>query len=108
MEDKIAFPLITLVMAMLFFGIGIYARLLTKPMWFWSGSTVKEQEITDIPAYNKANSRMWMLYSMWFWVSGILYFWFPVAAVIVMVVGSTAGMVPLIICYNHIYRKYKK
>ena len=35
-----------------FTAIGVYAWHRKKPMWFWSGSTVKESEIADIPAYN--------------------------------------------------------
>ena len=45
--------------SLLFTGIGIYAWKRKKPMWFWSGSTVKESEISDIAAYNKANGIMW-------------------------------------------------
>ena len=41
-------------------GIGIYAWNRKKPMWFWSGKTVKETEISDITAYNHANGIMWM------------------------------------------------
>lgn len=39
----------------IFTGIGIYAWKRKKPMWFWSGSSVKESEIRDIKAYNRAN-----------------------------------------------------
>ena len=45
----------------------IYAWRREKPMWFWSGSTVRESEISDISAYNKANGIMWIVYS---WFSG--------------------------------------
>ena len=38
--------------SMLFTGIGIYAWRRKKPMWFYSGSTVGENEIED-NAYNK-------------------------------------------------------
>ena len=44
--------LITLIpCSLLFTGIGIYAWRREKPMWFWSGSTVREEEITDVKAY---------------------------------------------------------
>ena len=56
----------------LFTGIGIYAWRREKPMWFWSGSTVDEKEISDIPAYNKANGIMWICYSALFWISTIM------------------------------------
>ena len=52
-----------------FTALGIYAMRRKKPMWFWSGSTVHEYEIRDIPAYNRANGIMWLCYSSVFWIS---------------------------------------
>lgn len=42
----------------LFTGIGIYAWNRKKPMWFWSGTVVKE-ELSDAAAYNHANGVIW-------------------------------------------------
>ena len=53
--EKIVWLVIMILVSALFTGIGIYAWKRKKPMWFWSGSTVRESEITDIPAYNRAN-----------------------------------------------------
>ena len=50
-------------------GLGIFAWKRQKPMWFWSGSSVREDEISDIPAYNRENGIMWIVYSLTFWVS---------------------------------------
>ena len=44
--------------ALLFVGIGLYSFRLKKPMWFWSGTTVDPESISDIPAYNRANGKM--------------------------------------------------
>ena len=79
---------------MLITGIGIYAWKRKKPMWFWSGTTVSENEINDIPAYNKANGIMWICYSLIFWLSTMA--------------GCLAGTPVLIIAYRGIYKKYKK
>ena len=38
-------------------------------MWFWSGKTVKETEISDITAYNHANGIMWIVYSIIYWMA---------------------------------------
>ena len=38
-------------------------------MWFWSGSSVKENEISDIRAYNHANGVMWIVYSLVLWAA---------------------------------------
>ena len=94
--------------AALFFGIGLYAQRLEKPMWFWSGIEVKAEDVTDVAAYNRANARMWKRYSLWFWVSGFLYILSPTAAVVVLMLGCTVGGGLLIANYKAIERTYKK
>ena len=76
----------------LFTGIGIYAIRRKKPMWFWSGSTVKEYEISDIPAYNKANGIMWIGFSMIFWISAILGFFKMPAGGYFLIAGCIFGI----------------
>ena len=78
-----------------------------KTMWFWSGSTVDESEIADIPAYNRANGIMWICYSAVFWVSTVLGIFQMDVAGIVLAVGCLAGIPLLIIVYGRIYRKYR-
>lgn len=93
--------------AALFLGIGIYAGKREKPMWFWSGTTVEPDTISDIPAYNKAYRKMWIIYSIPFWVTGISYLWYPMQSAILMVVSSTLGVGWLIWYYHGIEKKYK-
>ena len=50
--EKVIWLVITIPCSLLFTGIGIYAWRRTKPMWFWSGSSVREDEITNVKAYN--------------------------------------------------------
>ena len=76
-------------------------------MWFWSGTTVSENEIRDIPAYNRANGIMWICYSSIFWLSTILGIFRMDIAGILLMVGGIAGSLVLIIAYRHIYEKYK-
>ena len=90
-----------------FTGIGIYARKRKKPMWFWSGSSVKEAEIADVPAYNRANGRMWITFSMPFWLSAFLGFWSEIAVVVLSVANCIIGIPVLVIVYLRIYAKYK-
>ena len=94
--------------SLLFTGIGIYAWRREKPMWFFSGSTVKEEEITDVKAYNRENGIMWICYSAIFWISTVLGFWSAAIAGIVLVAGCVAGSLLLVAAYNRIYKKYKK
>ena len=90
-----------------FTGIGIYARKRKQPMWFWSGSGVKEAEIADVPAYNRANGRMWITFSLPFWLSAFLGFWREIAAVVLTVANCIIGIPVLVIVYLRIYAKYK-
>ena len=93
--------------AFLFLGLGIYAEKREKPMHFWAGTTVDASKITDVKAYNKANARMWKLYSLWYFASGIIYFWNEVLSVIILVLSCTLGIVILVATFNRIEKKYK-
>ena len=94
--------------AALFLGIGIYAQKSEKPMWFWAGTTVDESKITDVKAYNKENARMWVLYSLWFWTSGAIYFWNGMISVMILVLGCTVGIGFLVGSFTKIEKKYKR
>ena len=87
--------------------IGIYAWNRKKPMWFWSGSTVEETEIADIPAYNRANGRMWIVFSLPLWLSTFLGLWNEMIALILLAVDLVIGLTVLMIVYKRIYAKYK-
>ena len=91
-----------------FTGIGIYAYRRTEPMWFWSGSTVKREELTDVEAYNHANGIMWIVYSIPMWIATILFIWYPEIATTLLVVCSTLGLFALIYAYKKIYQKYSR
>ena len=92
--------------AILFLGLGVYAEKREKPMHFWSGTTVDEKKITDVKAYNKENGRMWKIYSLWYFASGIIYFWNVGMAIAILVASCTVGMLILVATYNKIEKKY--
>ena len=87
--------------------IGIYAWNRKKPMWFWSGSTVKESEIADIPAYNRANGCMWIAFSLPLWLSTFLGLSNGIAALILLALDGVIGLPALAVIYQRIYAKYK-
>lgn len=93
--------------ALLFLGIGIYAQKREKPMWFWAGSTVDESKITDVKAYNKENAIMWKAYSLWYFASGIIYFWNEVISIVLLILSCTVGIAILVGTFNRIEKKYK-
>ena len=106
--EKVIWLVITIPCSLLFTGIGIYAWRRTKPMWFWSGSSVREDEITNVKAYNRENGIMWICYSAVFWISTIMCIWSVSTAGILLTVGCLGGIPLLVIAYNRIYRKYKR
>lgn len=91
-----------------FLGFGLFARRTKKPMWFWSGSKVDPGSITDVPAYNRANSWMWIAYSLPFWACGVLSFWRTVLAGILLSAACLAGTPVLVLVYTWIFNKYKR
>ena len=106
--ENIVWLIIMAPVSLLFTGLGIYAWKRKKPMWFWSGSTVKESEIADIPAYNRANGIMWLAFSAIFWVSTILGCLKIKLGGIILIAGCILCGPILPVVYERIYRKYKK
>ena len=107
MVGKIIWWVVVFGCAILFYAIGSYAGKLTKPMWFWSGTEVKASEITDVEAYNKENARMWKLYSLWYWASGLAEIWSEIVALVLLLASCSVGLVFLVRSYQRIYKKYK-
>ena len=100
--------IIMIPISLLFTGIGIYAWRRKKPMWFWSGSTVKESEISDVAAYNRANGIMWLVFSLILWGSTVLGAMNMKAGGNLLIAGCLIGVPILPIVYGKIYRKFKK
>ena len=105
---NIVWLIIMIPVSLLFTGIGIYAWRRRKPMWFWSGTTVKESEITDTAAYNRANGIMWLVFSLLMWISTILGAVSMKTGGLVLIAGCAAAVPVLPLVYGKIYRKYKK
>ena len=106
--DNIIWLIIMIPVSLLFTGIGIYAWKRKKPMGFWSGSTVKESEISDVAAYNRANGIMWLVFSLIMWVSAVLGAMNMKTGGFLLIAGCIIGVPILPIVYGKIYRKFKK
>ena len=76
-------------------------------MWFWSGSSVKENEISDIRAYNHANGVMWIVYSLVLCASSLAGFWNGTAALTLIILAMVVGLPALMMVYQRIYKKYR-
>ena len=107
MAGKIIMWIVSFGCAILFYSIGVYAKKLKKPMWFFSGSEVNASEITNISRYNKENGIMWQTYSLWYFAAGLAEFRSSVLALIFLVLGCTVGIALLVGSYLKIYKKYK-
>lgn len=96
----------------LFFGIGIHACRRKTPLHFWAGTKIDPAKVCDISAYNRENGRMWMLYSVPYWICGMFGFffglsqWWSVAALVVMTFACFPGIWLLIREYKRIEKKY--
>lgn len=102
-----------LICAASFFGVGVWASKRKDPMNFWSGTRVDPKTISDIPAYNRENARMWKAFSVPFWlmiVLEILSAWFPWlvwVAIALLALSCTVGLAWLVWKYGKIKRKYQ-
>mgnify|MGYP001630791211 CR=1 FL=1 len=95
--------------AVLFIGVGIYSLRTKKPMHFWSGAVVKQSEIRDIPAYNRENAVMWLIYGGCDVLIGFLgVFGYFSASALLFCSSIIIGIPLLVLNYRRIYRKYKK
>ena len=96
----------------LFYGIGAFGEKSKKPMGFWSGMELKAEWVKDIPSYNHENAVMWKLYSIPYFLAGILavlgiwHVGFTFASVAVLMAACLPGLFLLIRHYKKIETKY--
>ena len=98
----------------LFAWIASWAERRKDPAHFWTGSVVDSKTITDIPAYNKANARMWRRYAVPYWLTGwcgvisfVCYDLAVPAGCLLVGLASTVGIIWLIWAYKRIEKQYK-
>ena len=91
---------------LLFTAIGVYAWRREKPMWFWIEPEIDPASLADIPAYNRANGKMWLIYSLIFWLSAPVSLINDTVGGLLMAILALAGLPVLAAVYKKIYRKY--
>ena len=107
LSENMMFAIICWLCSLIFGVIALWAFKRKDPMHFWSGSTVRPEEITDIPSYNRANGLMWGIYALFMVVTGIVSLFSLKAGTILLVIICFPGLIVLIIAYKRIYNKYK-
>ena len=91
-----------------FLGISVWARRRKDPMHFYSGVPIDPKTVSDIPAYNLANARMWLVFSIPFilaTLAGIVSFfaaWASVACALLLFGGCIIGIPLLLLRYRKI------
>lgn len=98
--------IIALAAALLFTAIGVYAWRRKKPMWFWIEPEIAPASLTDVPAYNRANGKLWLAYSLVFWLSAPVCLINDTVGGLLMAILALAGLPVLAAVYKKIYRKY--
>lgn len=96
--------------ALLMIGIGIFQLKSKTPVGFYSGEKPpREDEISDLEAWNKKHGTMWVLYGIVIiasWICGCC-----MGDSILVLIPYTAGMIlPILvmICYHHrLIKQYK-
>ena len=83
-------------------------------MHFFAGSQIYPSTVTDIPAYIAACSNLWQIYSIPYWIAGLLplYGWGAEWSILtsagILVLASVPGIPILIWVYNCIADRYIK
>lgn len=96
--------------AVIFLGIGITSRRSTQPVGFFANvKSPDAKEISDVPAYNHAVSRMWIISSILLELLGLPFLFFgqnsPVF--IITYLGTVFLCMGMMIRYTFIESAYK-
>ena len=105
--ENLVFAICTWFCSAIFGAVALWAFKSKSPMHFWSGSTVKREEISDVSAYNRANGWMWAVYALCMFLTGVLSLFALKLSAILLGILCVPGLILLIVVYNHIYRKYR-
>ena len=96
------------VCAAVFVGLAVYCRRSEKPVGFFAG--VQAPEVKDVKGYNRAVSRLWIIYAVLFEALGVPFLFAkqnsPVY--IVSVLGTVFISIGAMAAYHFVAEKYKK
>lgn len=96
----------------IFLAIGIRAFLAKKPVNFWAGTKIPPESVPDIPGYNRANGKMWLIFSIPWLLAGVcgllsdLHSVWLYLCLIFMIIASSVGMYWLLNKYQKIYSEF--
>ena len=102
--------IIFFIVAMIMIGLGIFQLKSTSPVGFYSGEKPpREEEVTDVKAWNKKHGMMWLIYGIIIMIS--YFVGYLIGDSILCLIPFCGGLiVPVIIMiwYHHrLIKKYK-
>lgn len=98
----------TLLCAAIITGIGLYAQNSETPVSMWEREKPKPEDLVDVHAYNHANAIMWIVYSLLFWVSGIVALFDSTIASYLMIASVIIGFPIVYAIYKSLRKKYTR
>ena len=108
MAEKIIIFMCAVLCAVPFFQIGYLNRKSDEPITFFSGDTTLKNRIGDIKAYNAAMGRMYCIYALVVLVTGLISFFNPEVAIVLLLIVCTLGLAVLYFKYKELLNKYPK
>lgn len=92
----------------IFTFLGVRALLLKKPVGFWAGTKIDPASVSDVKKYNRANAKMWLIYSVPYWFAGIAGLFNDTSKaasyifLILLILASSGGLWWVLIHYHKI------
>ena len=95
------------VVAMVFVGIGVSCRKSKEPVGFFTG--VKPPAVKDVKQYNKAVSRLWIVFAVLLEMLGVpfLFAYQNSPVFIIVMLGVMVLVIALMVAYLKIEAKYR-
>lgn len=110
--ETIIFLAIYILVALLMLCIGISQQRSKMPVGFYTGEKPPtEQELSDVPSWNKKHGAMWILYGIVIAISGAVGALVGISSAwcVVPLIGGVIVPIVLMIWYHHqLLRKYKR
>lgn len=97
---------------LLFLGFGVSVYLSKKPVGFLRGTKGKSGCLSDPVRYNRDVGRMWMLYSIPYWLAGLFGFfglirsWLVLISPALVLLACTVGVWWLVVSHRRIWNRY--
>lgn len=92
--------------ACLFTIMALWAASSKNPVPFYPKMKLESEMLTSVLLYNKENCQMWISYSFFFWINGVVGIFDRTFGVVVLFLCILPGLPLLVRRYNRILRTY--